>query len=216
MANGLKQDITIYEGKILDGRNRYRACLAAGVTPTTYQYAGDNPVEYVLSLNLHRRHLTPSQLAAVATDMLPHLEAEAKKRQIRKPADSVVAIVPQQNEGMKARDQAAVAVGVSPRYVSDAKVLKKQSPELHEEVLTGKTTLPAAMKKVKAKSAATYGTLKKCGPGGRPLSQKRERTDIKEYAELKITVLKRLDNLFKAFSPKLRDSIIAILLEELA
>jgi hypothetical protein len=32
-ANGLRECITIFEGKILDGRNRYRACKAAGVTP---------------------------------------------------------------------------------------------------------------------------------------------------------------------------------------
>ena len=31
--NGLKQNIIVHEGKILDGRNRYRACLEAGVDP---------------------------------------------------------------------------------------------------------------------------------------------------------------------------------------
>jgi ParB-like chromosome segregation protein Spo0J len=53
-AHGLKQDITLYDGQILDGRNRYRACLQAGVNPTFVVYAGDDPVGHVLSLNLHR------------------------------------------------------------------------------------------------------------------------------------------------------------------
>jgi hypothetical protein len=39
-ANGLNQCIELYEGKILDGRNRYRACLAAGVEPLAVQYRG--------------------------------------------------------------------------------------------------------------------------------------------------------------------------------
>src|SRR6516164_9506511 len=32
-ANGLQDSIVLYEGKILDGRNRYRACKVAGVVP---------------------------------------------------------------------------------------------------------------------------------------------------------------------------------------
>ena len=153
-AHGLKCDITLYENKILDGRNRYRACLQADVLPTFHAYAGDDPVGHVLSLNLHRRHLTASQLAMVGTESLPHYEAEAKKRQVRKP-DSVVAIVPQQNESLKARDQAAAAVGVSPRYVSDAKRLKAESPELAEKVKAGELSLPKAIEALRESKEPT-------------------------------------------------------------
>lgn len=57
-ARGLEEPITLHEGQILDGFNRYRACLARGVTPTFRKYTGDNPRAFVLSENLHRRHLT--------------------------------------------------------------------------------------------------------------------------------------------------------------
>src|SRR5689334_7637506 len=68
-AHGLHQPIVMFEGKILDGRNRYRGCLAADVEPTFLTYTGDDPVAYVVSLNLRRRHLTESQRAMVAAKL---------------------------------------------------------------------------------------------------------------------------------------------------
>jgi len=44
--------------QIIDGRNRFRACTLAGVTPTFVEKTLDDRVAYTLSCNLHRRHLT--------------------------------------------------------------------------------------------------------------------------------------------------------------
>jgi hypothetical protein len=63
-AHGLHEVIVLYEEKILDGRNRYRACVAAGVPVELgrVQFYGDtDPVAYVISKNIHRRHLTAEQ-----------------------------------------------------------------------------------------------------------------------------------------------------------
>jgi hypothetical protein len=66
--------ITLYEGKILDGKERYRACLELEIEPIfqTYEdviaqgfYRG-SPLDYVLSGNLYRQHLNEYQRATIA------------------------------------------------------------------------------------------------------------------------------------------------------
>ena len=82
-ANGLRNPIVLLQGKILDGRNRYLACEMAGVEPGFTEFEGDDPIGWVVIQNLVRRHLTASQRAVVAFDLLPMLEKEAKQRQRR-------------------------------------------------------------------------------------------------------------------------------------
>lgn len=71
--HGLRKPITLVErdGRsfVLDGRNRYRACLAVGVRPYFDTYSGDDPVSFVISQNLMRRHLTESQRALAAAQL---------------------------------------------------------------------------------------------------------------------------------------------------
>ena len=59
--HGQREPIWLYQEQILDGRNRYRACLEAHIEPTYRPYLGDNPVGFVYSMNVARRHLSPEQ-----------------------------------------------------------------------------------------------------------------------------------------------------------
>jgi ParB-like chromosome segregation protein Spo0J len=49
--HGQQQPILTHNGRILDGRNHYRACLEAGVEPWTERWYRDSPVEAVVTLN---------------------------------------------------------------------------------------------------------------------------------------------------------------------
>jgi N6-adenosine-specific RNA methylase IME4 len=68
-GHGLREPVTLYEHQILDGRNRYRACLALGADCRFEIYEGNDPAAYVVSLNLKRRHLSESQRAMVAAKL---------------------------------------------------------------------------------------------------------------------------------------------------
>lgn len=66
LKHGVREPVWLYDGQILDGRNRYRAAQAMGVRCDFREYMGDDPAGFVISLNLHRRHLSESQRAMVA------------------------------------------------------------------------------------------------------------------------------------------------------
>ena len=155
--HGLHEPIWLHDGKIIDGRNRYKACVEVGVDPEFREWDGDGSlVEFVISLNLHRRHLTSSQRSMVALDILPMLEAEAKERQRaaggdKRRSDANKAVpekIPEAVPRREARDAAAQLAGTNPRYVSDAKKIAESAPELAEQVRAGKKTIAKAKKEL--------------------------------------------------------------------
>ena len=79
-ANGLMNPITLCNDKLLDGRNRHRACSEAGVQPIFDVYDGPDPLAFVLSQNVERRHLDENQRAMIAAKLenMPHGRSEKK------------------------------------------------------------------------------------------------------------------------------------------
>jgi ParB-like chromosome segregation protein Spo0J len=87
--HGLRESIVLYEGKILDGRNRYRACIEAGVEPAYPKtFTGDqaDAVAFVISVNIRRRHLTLGQKNDLIWRLL-EADPEKSDRQIAKIAN---------------------------------------------------------------------------------------------------------------------------------
>ena len=127
-AKGLHDRIDLYQGKIVDGRNRYRALRQLGIDPSDdpkkyfrnaiYAHAVGGPAgheqsndervrAYVISKNIHRRHLTAEQrrdllVKVVAaqpdkSDRAIACEANVDHKQIsraRRKAESTGAIAP--------------------------------------------------------------------------------------------------------------------------
>lgn len=69
--HGQREPIIVIGDAILDGRNRYAACLRLGVEPKIKEWDGkQTPEEFVASMNLHRRHLNSSQRGMIAARLV--------------------------------------------------------------------------------------------------------------------------------------------------
>jgi len=65
--NGQIVAVCLYQGKVLDGWHRYLACEELGIEAKTKVWSGD-PLTFVISANIARRHLTPSQRAEIIAE----------------------------------------------------------------------------------------------------------------------------------------------------
>ena len=103
-----------------------------------------SPVEWVISENLIRRHLTSSQRAVIAHDLLPLLEQGAKERQcLSKGRGKKVAKSSATLSG-KASEVAARIAKTNATYVEAVKSISKAAPELIEKVRIGNLSIPDA------------------------------------------------------------------------
>lgn len=135
---GLNHPILLWQGKIVDGRHRHKACLLAGVEPR-YEYLPDTmPLQAVMNRvvaeNMLRRHLTTGQRAMIAA-ALANMTAGGDRR-----SDQGANL----RGDSKSNEDAAKAASVSPRSVQHAKEVKRDAPDLAEKVSRGEMTLNAA------------------------------------------------------------------------
>lgn len=137
-ANGLRQPIVLHEGMILDGGNRYRACLDAGVDPKFQDFAGGNLVSFVLSANLHRRHLSLGQHAAIVASAQDWARAQSHG------GDRSSA------HGEHLNDTTETRAGLSGASISTqrrADAVAKANPALAKQVAHGELSLSSAVTK---------------------------------------------------------------------
>src|SRR5208337_1691306 len=132
--HGQFEPIVLFEDKILDGRNRYRACLKADVDPLFDTYRGDDPLGLVLSRNVRRRHLDESQRALVAAKL------ETMNHGGNRKADQ---------DANLHRSDAAKMLNVSIRSVASAAKVLEGEGELIRAVEQAKLKVSAAAKATK-------------------------------------------------------------------
>lgn len=151
---------------LLDGRNRIRACEAAGVQVRHAFWRGDDAISFIVSENLRRRQLTTGQRSAVGSG-IKKLRAEEAAESKRRGAIQAAAYKERCDSGMfapsqvkdngpspgrkpevQARDLAGAEVGVSGRSIDRFERVQREDPELAEQVAAGKVPLGRAVAKV--------------------------------------------------------------------
>ena len=176
-THGVREPVWLYEEKILDGRNRYKAAQEVGAEIQTREFSGTalEAIEFVWSLNRARRHLNSSQ-AAIAdakrnklTDAYAPVREAAKERQVEagkthgRGQEKVVEQIPQpiesvsqkavryakENTPPKTRDIRAKTAGTNPRYINIADRLVDERPDLATQVESGKKTISQVVRELK-------------------------------------------------------------------
>lgn len=169
-ANGYDESmpITVYQGDIIDGWNRYRACNELNTKPKIEQFAGSDTdaIEFVMRTN-KRRNLNSSQWACVsaeAKEMLRSVGEAVEAERRRKIAEQM-----QGNENRKVEKQTSQLIDTSEKpirqertaqkvaevfntnrtYVSEAQKLKEEKPEVFEQVKRGEKTITEVKKEAK-------------------------------------------------------------------
>jgi hypothetical protein len=129
--HGLREAIWLHgDGRILDGRNRYIACMRLGIEPRYRVYDGDDALGFVVSMNLSRRHMDESQRAMVGARLATLRDGQKKSAvQICTPS----------------RQEASEMLSVGERSISSArKVLDTGNAELVAAVDSGKIAVSVA------------------------------------------------------------------------
>ena len=150
--NGLRESAWLFEGKILDGRNRSTACTMAGVKLETREFSGSyaEAIAFVWSENFHRRHLDSGQ-AAVAdakrvkmvseyAAIVEKMKAEAKGRKRGGQGGKLLTQQSGEATDRHARQTSAIRakmVGTNRRYIEAAESLLESAPEKLEAVEKG-------------------------------------------------------------------------------
>jgi ParB-like chromosome segregation protein Spo0J len=135
--HGQRESITYWNGLLVDGRHRLRACQELHIEPMAVELEpNDDPVAFALSCNLHRRHLDESQrgMVAAALSTLKH-GGDRKSEEIKGPIGTL-------NNSI---DEASDKLKVSPRTTKRARnVIKNGCKELQQLVHVGKLSVSKA------------------------------------------------------------------------
>jgi hypothetical protein len=159
--HGQREPVILYRGEVLDGRNRLRACELAAVEPRfvtrTDAEVGD-PIAFVLSLNKHRRHMEPPQLATLSVKVSAAYAAEAAERMratlrvgtVTPASNGPLLAGATQDNNARSLVQAAKQVGAGINATATMAAVLRDAPEVFAAVDSGLITTVTDAKRIAA------------------------------------------------------------------
>jgi hypothetical protein len=190
--NGLQNPIWRYAGKIIDGKNRLKACDIADVKPDFREWntkATDPLVidkqlfDFVLSQNEKRRHMDQSQRAIAAAKLAVEYDKAHPKPPAPETNGEAGDGAPEADDAPTTLEMAANVMGVSPRSVDfAAKVVKSGAADLVEAVERGEVAVSDAA----AVSVLDKSDQKEALAKVRDAAEKGETTNLRKAAGRKL------------------------------
>ena len=159
-VNGLQQPLTRFEGKILDGRHRLRACLELGIPVAVMDFVGstDDALVYVLQSNQYHHDYSIGQRSAVAALLLPDVSERVAQGRLEKLratweakldggwSSNLTTNPGEPTKKVDARVIVARMMRVSVGYVAHALRIQREIPELFKQLHAGTITMPEALR----------------------------------------------------------------------
>jgi hypothetical protein len=185
--NGLQVPVKLLTDQILDGRSRYNACIELEKEGVRIDFKTDafsgtqkDALAYVISMNVKRRQLTPSQRAIIAAKLV-NSSVGGDRHSVKLPNEVT-------------QEDVARLSGVAKKMVTDAaKVLKAKRPDLADKVLKGELAVNKAAKTIRQEEKAKKGN---------PASEDDDKADkaAKAYHALQEKLIDALSDLGKVSS----------------
>ena len=155
------QEKTVYtlNGKILDGRNRFRACKKLGITEqinfTEFKGTKQEALIFVLSLNLYRRQLTSYQKIELVDLSLASEKAEAAKKRkmgLRQGSSRLVSTtLNRESKPIDIKNKIAKLTKTSSKTVSKVRKIRSDGTEDQKKrARSGKSSISAVYKEIKS------------------------------------------------------------------
>lgn len=222
-SHGQRVRGVLLDGKLLEGRNRQKACHMVGVEFLVREFGseesdGTSPAQFVADMNLHRRQMTSGQKAMAALALIPFFEAESKAKDgDTKPAETVVdtggdyAQTPPRKSGGKSAAKAARAAGTSRSQVERAKKLAAADPKAAKDVAAGKTSLNKAITAAELESAYTRieeNCGKKLADAVRAGIRIRRKAEVIQFAKLPKDKMQDIQGLIETADWKVKDALL--------
>ena len=213
-AHGVHNPIAIHEGKILEGRNRARAAEKVGRDVPVFDFDGDDEaaLAFVISQNVHRRHLTVGQRAFIGVALKAQfaIEADARKKAGKASPDS----------GRRSDAQAAAMLGIGKDAVRIAETLLKHAPDLVDFIQSNSMSLNEADETFRCRKSSENEKKRKSEFGARfansefgarfaDKKNKREAEKIERKVQSQDDQVKQFLVAIKAFDEAIKEATIA-------
>ena len=151
--NGQRDPIVVTaDGLLLEGRNRLAACKLANVEPVVEVHDGSDPAQFVISKNIHRRHLTLGQQAMIAAKVLVEDGRRVEGRWARGSVESA---------GIGNTEIGNTGASTFRNAMAKAGTVLDYAPEFADPVIAGKMRLDKAFNEAEARK-----------PGRKPIRSK--------------------------------------------